>query len=115
MIFFWLLHQVLVLMMLVFFFYKIHMLHVCNYVFKTCIQNPANNCLPYNMCVQNFLPSLRGDNTGDINPAGSNHPNDNSGDGGDGGSGGTSGDLRRMVLAKGWKNMYHELIACEKI
>jgi len=104
-------------------------------VFKTCIQNglvfileqrshskyilnPANNCLPYNMCVQNFLPSLRGDNTGDINPAGSNHSNDNSGDGGGGGDGGgssgTSGDLRRMVLAKGWKNMYHELIACEK-
>jgi hypothetical protein len=70
------------------------------------------------MCVQNFLPSLRGDNTGDINPAGSNHSNDNSGDGGGGGDGGgssgTSGDLRRMVLAKGWKNMYNELIACEK-
>ncbi|CAM6016686.1 unnamed protein product [Sphagnum balticum] len=56
--------------------------------------------------VENFVPSLRGDNTGDINPAGSNHPNDDSGDGGGGGDGGsgssgTSGDLRRMVLAKG--------------
>lgn len=104
-------------------------------MFKTCIQNglvfileqrshsryilnPANNCLPYNMCVQNFLPSLRGDNTGDIKSAGSKHSNDNSGDGGGGGDGssssGTSENLRRMVLAKGWKNMYRESIACEK-